>query len=202
MIVELMEIDVYLVDTLKELAIQTAHAYILIYSFENPVESFEYISKVKQEIDELKGDGMPMVLVSNKADTPHGQVTQTSKQSGVYVWGLPHTEISLTTGMNIGEVYRHLFTHPILQRMIDVVSLINASSVTSCVRRMSLPAFHVQERRSFTCIKEPSEVLRETLSENTPETKRQFPETPTLRKQPTSKWSKFQRFFARLKVRK
>ncbi|XP_060608348.1 ras protein let-60-like [Ruditapes philippinarum] len=192
-VVELMEIDVNLVAALKRLAIKTAQAYILMHSYDNP-QSFEYIRKVKQEIEEMKGVGMPVVVVGNKIDISRRINQHRSQHSEVINWGLPHTDISLRTGMNIGGVYRHLFSHRTLQRLVDVVAVINASSVSASIRRMSLPAFEA--------FRVPEVNVTEAQSEILTENEKQSSDTFPLQKQRASTWAKFKQVFSGAKVRK
>ncbi|XP_053395910.1 ras-related protein Rap-2a-like [Mercenaria mercenaria] len=200
-IVELMEVEVSLLVALKRLAIKTAQAYILMYSFADP-GSFEFIINVKQEIVEMKGEGMPIVVVGNKADLSRRQVQEMSKKSVVSDWGLPYTDVSLHTGMNIGGVYRHLFSHPTLQKLVDVVAVIKASTISSNIRRMSLPASQLQRRVSTLNMTVPEMAVPEAghASDKSPEIGRY--NAVREQKHGTSRWSKFKQLFTGRKARK
>lgn len=123
-IVELIDIDKYTSPYMRRLAIKIAHAYILMYSVDVP-DSFDTISAIKDEIIEIKGQGMPMIIVGNKADLVDRTIQRVTPASvGHTSLGIPNIEVSVYKKYNLNGVYKHLFKHPTLKKLVDVVSLL------------------------------------------------------------------------------
>lgn len=140
-IVELMDTEESLSPCRRNHAIKIAHAYILMYSVDDPA-SFGTISDMKSEITEIKGIGMPMIIVGNKADLTNRKIKRMTPSSVDNInAGIPHIEVSVYERHNLNGVYRHMFKHPTLQKLIDVVSLLHDSimSVDDIIgRRLSM----------------------------------------------------------------
>lgn len=198
-IVELMDVEVTLISALRRLAIKTAQAYILVYSLDEP-KSFDYVTNIKQEIVEMKGEGMPIVVVGNKADTLDQRIHQLSKIAGTAAdWDIPFTVMSLRSRVNTESVYRHLFSHRTLQKLVDVVAVINASAISSNIRRASLPAGALQKTLCTSHIVYGTE--KEELSSTHVTGDSSLPHESQER-HPKSRWSKMIHRFRGLKHRK
>lgn len=198
-IIELMDVEVSLISSLRRLAIKTAQAYILIYSLDEPT-SFDYVKSIKQEIVEMKGEGMPIVVVGNKADTLDQRVHQLSKTAGTAAdWDIPFTVMSLRSRVNTESVYRHLFSHRTLQKLVDVVAVINASAISSNIRRASLPAGALQKTLCISHIVSGTETeeLASTYGTGDSNLSQKGQE-----RRPKSRWSKMIHHFRGLKHRK
>jgi 50S ribosomal subunit-associated GTPase HflX len=140
-----MEVNATTAAAIRKFAIQTAHAFVLVYSLDNQ-ESLRYVRKVRDEIDQIKGKGMPIIVVGNKADAckrkfdiPFKQKDEFSKD------GVSHIKVSFKNRLHTNDIYKILFQHQTLQKFTNIVSKINRSQIFSDLRKLSLKADALEE---------------------------------------------------------
>lgn len=144
-IVELMRLEATTEATMRRFIIQTTHAYVLMYSLDDPA-SFRNIEKIKEEIESIKGEGMPMIIVGNKIDICKRRIGfAVKKKDELRRDGIPHIKVSFADGIHTDEVYKTLFQHKTLQKLTNVVSQINNNHIFSDFRRLSLRADALEE---------------------------------------------------------
>lgn len=116
---------------MRRLAIGTGDAFVLVYSIDN-LESFEEIRNIRQELNEQRPTGAPLVVVGNKSDLDQKRVVQKelAETMACIDWENGFVECSAKTGHNVLTIFNELLVQAnIKYRLSPVVQR----------RRMSLP---------------------------------------------------------------
>ena len=117
-VVELMDANGFLLPSLKRMAIKTASAFALVYAVDN-AESFEYVRALRDEIIDIKGKNVPIVVVGNKVDVPTRKVHPVVADCMVTMdWGCPHVEASAKETKALADIFNTLLSHRKLKAMI------------------------------------------------------------------------------------
>lgn len=123
---------------MKELAIKTGDAFILVFSLDDK-ESFEEVRQLREMILKLKNDSsIPMVVVGNKSDTSIQKRFLQKEIIETVVcmdWEVGYVECSAKKSFNVPRIFQELVVQAKLP--VDVNSLIETAHHKP--RRSSLP---------------------------------------------------------------
>ncbi len=129
---EIMDSDGTLMSNKRRLAIRTAHAFLLVYAVDDE-DSFDFISTLRNEIIDMKGDDVPIVVVGNKIDVNYRRVHPVMADCVVSIdWDCKYFEISVRERIDVAGIFNHLLSHPRFERQFGVSNKI--------IRQHSLPA--------------------------------------------------------------
>jgi RASD family protein 2 len=94
---------------MRKLSIDTADAFILVYSIDDEA-SFEEIKQLRNQIlDQKNSDLVPIVIVGNKSDCRERQVQREMAESTVNIdWGNGFVEASAKDNVNVSGIFREL----------------------------------------------------------------------------------------------
>ena len=120
--VELIDVNNFLLPSLKKMAIKTADAFVLVYAVDD-IYSFESICALKDEIIALKGKNTPIVVAGNKVDVDKREVHPVVADCIVTMdHEYPHVEVSAKEAFELTTLFRILFQHPSLYKKLDKLS--------------------------------------------------------------------------------
>ncbi|KAL4218144.1 hypothetical protein ACF0H5_022880 [Mactra antiquata] len=148
MVVEFLVADDTINPKVKQLSIKQAQAFILIYSVEDQ-SSFEYVSQLKDILQEIRGDKAPILVIGNKKDVRERQIHPVIADCVVTIdWELPHEVVSAKNGEHMKEVSKMLIDQLCKQDIINHIAPSSKSSMTTSPqyaksRRLSLPLIQV-----------------------------------------------------------
>lgn len=139
-VVELMDANDFLLPSLKRMAIKTASAFALVYAVDN-AESFEYVRALRDEIIDIKGTNVPIVVVGNKVDVPTRKVHPVVADCMVTMdWGCPHVEASAKETKALADIFNTLLSYRKPKSMVPSRSERTKSSKhtnTCCVEEIN-----------------------------------------------------------------
>lgn len=118
-IVELMDVSNFLLPSLQKMAIKTADAFVLVYAVDD-VESFDFICNLREEVIQLRGKHVPIIVAGNKADVDDRQIHPVVADCIVTIdHECPHIEVSAKEALELTTLFGILFQHPSLCRRVD-----------------------------------------------------------------------------------
>jgi len=91
--------------SMRDLYVKTGHGFLLVYSITNR-RSLEELNPLRDQITQIRGHGVPVVLVGNKCDLYMER--EVSKDDGASVaasWKCPFFETSAKTRHNVDEIF-------------------------------------------------------------------------------------------------
>ncbi|KAH7985977.1 hypothetical protein HPB49_026177 [Dermacentor silvarum] len=135
----------YQFPAMRQLAITTAQAFILVYAIDDQ-ESFEEVRRLRNEIQEARselGKGMPpVVVVGNKADLAFRRCVgyEVAETVATIDWEHGYVECSALEGLNVTQVFHEVLMQ---SKLPEVLTPSNR-------RRQSCPAQVHSHKRLYT----------------------------------------------------
>ena len=116
-------------------SLASADAVLLVYSIAN-LNSFDYLSRVRDLIQQERGEGMPLVVVGNKTDLERQIPREEAEATVLCDWENGYVECCAKDNLNVTAVFRAL-----LVQAKSPLLLMSSIRVAAPVlrRRKSLP---------------------------------------------------------------
>ncbi|XP_005108587.1 ras-related protein Rap-2c [Aplysia californica] len=96
---------------MRQLAIATSHAFLLVYSVDD-LESFQEVTALRQLIlSQRPGTQVPIVIVGNKADVPvekHAVAKETAEAIACFDWNNGFVEATAKDHSRVVEVFKEI----------------------------------------------------------------------------------------------
>ena len=116
-------------------SLASADAVLLVYSIAN-LNSFDYLSKLRDLVQQERGEGMPLVVVGNKTDLERQIPREEAEATVLCDWENGYVECCAKDNLNVPAVFRALLVQAksplLLMPSIQV-------PVAAMRRRKSLP---------------------------------------------------------------
>ena len=126
---------------MRDLAISTGNAFILVYSLDNE-ESWNEVGRLREQIIQKRGARVPIVIVGNKNDLPMDQwqvQPELTETIAAMDWECGYVECSAKDNVGIMEVFKQL--------LVQAKIRYNLSPAVRR-RRMSLPTFSTAQNNT------------------------------------------------------
>ena len=117
-------------------SLASADAVLLVYSIAN-LDSFDYLSRLRDLVQQERGEGMPMVVVGNKTDLERQIPREEAEATVLCDWENGYVECCAKDNLNVPAVFQALLVQA-------KFSFHSSQSVIN--RRQSLPQIPVFSR--------------------------------------------------------
>ena len=123
-------------------SLASADAVLLVYSIAN-LNSFDYLSRLRDLVQQERGEEMPLVVVGNKTDLERQIPREEAEATVLCDWENGYVECCAKDNLNVTAVFRAL----LVQAKFSFQSSLDRSSSPSVInRRQSLPQIPVFSR--------------------------------------------------------
>ncbi|XP_049762872.1 GTP-binding protein Rhes-like [Schistocerca cancellata] len=95
---------------MRALSIATAHAFLLVYAVDDAA-SWDEVRRLRQQIVEARGNGVPIVVVGNKDDLPDAErqvAREVAETTALFEWECGYVECSAKENTHIIDVFKAL----------------------------------------------------------------------------------------------
>ena len=100
--------------SMRDLYAKTGHGFLLVYSITNR-RTLEELNPLREQITQLRGNGVPMLLVGNKCDLySERDVSGDDGAKVAAAWKCPFYETSAKTRHNVDEIFMEVVRMVIL----------------------------------------------------------------------------------------